>query len=149
MRDGLGLSDAKAKYCGGEIQEQTGDSLVHADAFSVLFSMSSALDHLSRGSAMPPALCTSPFAREFTSRLMFLLLTPVTEILDSRIYSISLAAAAVVITAAPFNQVKLIAPGNLPDIDVPAAKNKLKAEYVMSLVSSEGFLDEAESGSSC
>ncbi|XP_054098639.1 cytochrome b-c1 complex subunit 2, mitochondrial isoform X2 [Callithrix jacchus] len=64
MRGGLGLSGAKAKYRGGEIREQNGDSLVHAalvaesaaagsaeaNAFSVLQHVLGAGPHIKRGS---------------------------------------------------------------------------------------------------
>ena len=64
IRGGLGLSGAKAKYHGGEIREQNGDSLVHAalvaesaaigsaeaNVFSVLQHVLGAGPHVKRGS---------------------------------------------------------------------------------------------------
>ncbi|EPY78832.1 hypothetical protein CB1_000999011 [Camelus ferus] len=63
MRGGLGLSGAKAKYRGGEIREQNGNSLFHAALVAesavtgvqpqmhlVLCSTSSVLNHVERGS---------------------------------------------------------------------------------------------------
>nr|KAF6442780.1 ubiquinol-cytochrome c reductase core protein 2 [Rousettus aegyptiacus] len=82
IRGGVGVAGAKAKYRGGEIREQNGDSLVHA-AF-----------------VAESAAAGSPEANA------------------------------------------LIAQGHLPSANVQAAKNKLKAGYLMSVESSDGFLDE-------
>ncbi|MCC4729789.1 insulinase family protein, partial [Streptococcus agalactiae] len=58
------------------------------------------------------------------------------------IYTISQAAAAGEVINAAYNQVKAVAQGNLSSADVQAAKNKLKAGYLMSVETSEGFLSE-------
>ncbi|KAG8520205.1 Cytochrome b-c1 complex subunit 2, mitochondrial [Galemys pyrenaicus] len=52
------------------------------------------------------------------------------------------AAAAGDVIKAVYNQVETIAQGNLSSTDVLAAKNKLKAERLVSVESSGGFLDE-------
>ncbi|XP_015419431.1 PREDICTED: cytochrome b-c1 complex subunit 2, mitochondrial [Myotis davidii] len=156
MRGGLGLSGAKARYRGGEIREQNGDSLVHAafvaesaatgsaeaNAFSVLQHVLGAGPHVKRGSNATSSLYqavakgmhqpfdVSAFNASYSDSGLF------------GIYTISQAAAAGDVIKAAYNQVKAIAQGNLSSTDVQAAKNKLKAGYLMSVESSEGFLDE-------
>lgn len=159
MRGGLGLSGAKANYRGGEIREQNGDSLVHAavvaesaaigsaeaHAFSVLQHVLGAGPHVKRGSNATSVLYqavakgnhqpfdVSAFNASYSDSGLF------------GIYTISQAAAAGDVIKAAYNQVKSIAQGNLSSADVQAAKNKLKAGYLMSVESSEGFLDEVGS----
>lgn len=96
MRVGLGSSGAKARHRGGEIREQNGNSRLgatfvaesavtgnaEANAFSVLQHGLGAGSQV-KGAAMPPALCTKLLPRGFSSHLTFLLLVPVTQILDS------------------------------------------------------------------
>nr|XP_051714392.1 cytochrome b-c1 complex subunit 2, mitochondrial-like [Oryctolagus cuniculus] len=159
MRGGLGLAGVKARYRGGEIREQTGDSLVHAavvaesaamgsaeaNAFSVLQHFPGAGPHVKRGSNATSLLYqavakgthqpfdVSAFNASYTDSGLF------------RIYTTSQAAAAGDVIKAAYNQVKTVAQGNLSSADVQAAKNKLKAGYLMSVESSEGFLDEVGS----
>lgn len=159
MRGGLGLSGAKAKYRGGEIRKQNGDSLVHAavvaesaaigsteaNAFSVLQHVLGAGPHVKRGSNTTNLLYqaiakgnhqpfdVSAFNASYSDSGLF------------GIYTISQAAAARDVIKAAYNQVKTIAQGNLSSADVQVAKNKLKAGYLMSVESSEGFLDEVGS----
>ncbi|KAB1263382.1 Cytochrome b-c1 complex subunit 2; mitochondrial [Camelus dromedarius] len=156
VRGGLGLSGAKAKYRGGEIREQNGDSLVHAalvaestaaasaeaNAFSVLQHVLGAGPHVKRGSNATSSLYqaiakgthqpfdVSAFNASYSDSGLF------------GIYTISQAAAAGDVIKAAYNQVKTIAQGNLSNTDVQTAKNKLKASYLMSVESSESFLDE-------
>ncbi|XP_004373376.1 cytochrome b-c1 complex subunit 2, mitochondrial [Trichechus manatus latirostris] len=156
MRGGLGLSGAKALYRGGEIREQTGDSLVHAalvtesaavgsaeaNAFSVLQHLLGAGPHVKRGSNATNSLYqavakgvhqpfdVSAFNASYSDSGLF------------GIYTISQAEAAGDVLKAAYNQVKTIAEGNLSDTVIQAAKNKLKAGYLMSVESSDGFLDE-------
>uniref|UniRef100_A0ABI7YPP4 Ubiquinol-cytochrome c reductase core protein 2 n=1 Tax=Felis catus TaxID=9685 RepID=A0ABI7YPP4_FELCA len=132
MRGGLGLPSTKARYRGGEIREQNGDSLVHAalvaesatigsaeaNAFSVLQYVLGAGPHVKRGS-------------NATSSLYQAVAKGVHQPFD--------------VIKAAYNQVKMIAQGNLSNTDVLAAKNKLKAGYLMSVESSEEFLDEVGS----
>uniref|UniRef100_A0A8B9YRN0 Ubiquinol-cytochrome c reductase core protein 2 n=1 Tax=Bos mutus grunniens TaxID=30521 RepID=A0A8B9YRN0_BOSMU len=159
IRGGLGLSGAKAKYHGGEIREQNGDSLVHAalvaesaaigsaeaNAFSVLQHVLGAGPHVKRGSNATSSLYqavakgvhqpfdVSAFNASYSDSGLF------------GFYTISQAASAGDVIKAAYNQVKTIAQGNLSNPDVQAAKNKLKAGYLMSVESSEGFLDEVGS----
>ncbi|XP_045392370.1 cytochrome b-c1 complex subunit 2, mitochondrial-like [Lemur catta] len=159
MRGRLGLAGAKARFRGGEIREQSGDSLVHAalvaesaatgsteaNAFSVLQHVLGAGPHVNRGgnatSLLDQAVAkgihqpfdVSAFNASYSDSGLF------------GIYTISQAAAAGDVIKAAYNQVKTIAQGNLSNTDVRAAKNKLKAGYLMSVESSEGFLDEVGS----
>lgn len=156
---GLGLSGAKAKYRGGEIRDQNGDSLVHAalvaesaatgsaeaNAFSVLQHVLGAGPHVKRGSNATSSLYqavakgvhqpfdVSAFNASYSDSGLF------------GIYTISQAASAGDVIKSAYDQVKTIAQGNLSNTDVQAAKNKLKAGYLMSVESSEGFLDEVGS----
>uniref|UniRef100_A0A8C9BY10 Ubiquinol-cytochrome c reductase core protein 2 n=1 Tax=Phocoena sinus TaxID=42100 RepID=A0A8C9BY10_PHOSS len=156
MRGGLGLSGAKTKYRGGEIREQNGDSLVHAalvaesaaagsaeaNAFSVLQHVLGAGPHVKRGSNATSSLYqavakgihqpfdVSAFNASYSDSGLF------------GIYTISQAAAAGDVIKAAYNQVKTVAQGNLL---IQMSKNKLKAGYLMSVESSEGFLDEVGS----
>uniref|UniRef100_G3TFF0 Cytochrome b-c1 complex subunit 2, mitochondrial n=1 Tax=Loxodonta africana TaxID=9785 RepID=G3TFF0_LOXAF len=156
MRGGLGLSGAKTIYRGGEIREQNGDSLVHAalvaesatvgsaeaNAFSVLQYVLGAGPHVKRGSNATSSLYqavakgvhqpfdVSAFNAGYSDSGLF------------GIYTISQAAAAGDVIKAAYNQVKTIAEGNLSDTVIQDAKNKLKAGYLMSMESSEGFLNE-------
>ncbi|CAO2583075.1 Cytochrome b-c1 complex subunit 2, mitochondrial [Lemmus lemmus] len=156
IRGGLGLAGAKAKYRGGEIREQNGDNLVHAaivaesaaigsteaNAFSVLQHLLGAGPHIKRGNNTTSLLSqsvargshqpfdVSAFNANYSDSGLF------------GIYTISQAAAAGDVIKAAYNQVKAVAQGNLSSADVQAAKNKLKAGYLMSVETSEGFLSE-------
>uniref|UniRef100_A0A2K5QR48 Peptidase M16 N-terminal domain-containing protein n=1 Tax=Cebus imitator TaxID=2715852 RepID=A0A2K5QR48_CEBIM len=141
MRGGLGLSGAKAKYRGGEIRKQNGDSLVHAapvaesaaagsaeaNAFSVLQHVLGAGPHIKGGSnttshlhqavakATHQPFDVSAFNASFSDSGLF------------GIYTFSQAAAAGDVIKAAYNQVKTITQGNLSNTDVQTAKNKLKS----------------------
>nr|KAF6442781.1 ubiquinol-cytochrome c reductase core protein 2 [Rousettus aegyptiacus] len=156
IRGGVGVAGAKAKYRGGEIREQNGDSLVHAafvaesaaagspeaNAFSVLQHVLGAGPHVKRGSNATSPLHqavakgvhqpfdVSAFNASYSDSGLF------------GIYTISQAASAADVIKAAYSQVKTIAQGHLPSANVQAAKNKLKAGYLMSVESSDGFLDE-------
>ncbi|XP_051857200.1 cytochrome b-c1 complex subunit 2, mitochondrial [Antechinus flavipes] len=156
MRGGLGMSGSKARYRGGEIREQNGDSLVHAaivaegatlesvekNAFSILQHVLGAGPRVKRGSNVSSQLHqavaketnqpfdVSAFNANYSDSGLF------------GIYTVSQADVAADVIKAAYNQVKAIAQGNLPEADITAAKNKLKAEYLMSIESSEGYLDE-------
>ncbi|KAF7465950.1 Hypothetical predicted protein [Marmota monax] len=156
IRAGLGSPGTKATYRGGEIREQNGDSLVHAAivaesaaigsaearAFSVLQHVLGAGPHVKRGSNATSVLYQAvakgnhqpfdvcAFNASYSDSGLF------------GIYTVSQAAAAGDVIKAAYNQVKTIAQGNLSNADLQAAKNKLKAGYLMSVESSAGFLDE-------
>ncbi|MEJ1273892.1 von Willebrand factor A domain containing 3A [Cricetulus griseus] len=113
----------------GEIREQNGDNLVHAaivaesaaigdtgaNAFSVLQHLLGAGPHIKRGNNT-------------------------TSLLSQSVAKGSNQPFDVI--KAAYNQVKAVAQGNLSSADVQAAKNKLKAGYLMSVETSEGFLSE-------
>ncbi|KAG3259463.1 cytochrome b-c1 complex subunit 2, mitochondrial [Ictidomys tridecemlineatus] len=156
IRAGLGSPGAKATYRGGEIREQNGDSLVHAAvvaesaaigsaearAFSVLQHVLGAGPHVKRGSNATSVLYQ---AVAKGNHQPFDVCAFNASYLDSGlfgIYTVSQAAAAGDVIKAAYNQVKTIAQGNLSNADLQAAKNKLKAGYLMSVESSAGFLDE-------
>ncbi|CAD7671301.1 unnamed protein product [Nyctereutes procyonoides] len=154
MRGGLGLPGAKARYGGGEIREQNGDSLVHAalvaegaaigsteaNAFSVPQYVLGAGPHVKRGSNP-----TSSLYQAVAKGQAVAFNASYSDSGLSGIYTISQAAAAGDVIKAAYNQVKTVAQGNLSSVDVQVAKNKLKAAYLMSVESSEGFLDEVGS----
>ncbi|XP_007951377.1 cytochrome b-c1 complex subunit 2, mitochondrial [Orycteropus afer afer] len=156
MRGGLGLSGAKTIYRGGEIREQNGDSLVHAalvaessalgsaeaNAFSVLQHVLGAGPHVKRGSNTTSALYQAVAKGVHQPFDVSALNASYSDSGLFGIYTISQASAAGDVIKAAYNQVKTIAQGNLSDTVVQAAKNKLKAAYLMSVESSEGFLDE-------
>ncbi|XP_037656861.1 cytochrome b-c1 complex subunit 2, mitochondrial-like [Choloepus didactylus] len=159
MRGGLGLAGAKARYRGGDIQEQNRDSLVHAalvaessaigsteaNAFSVLHHILGAGPHVKRGSNSTSSLYqavakgihqpfdVSAFNASYSDSGLF------------GIYTVSHAVAAGDVIKAAYNQVKTVTQGNLSNMNVQVAKNKLKAGYLMSVGSSKGFLDEVGS----
>lgn len=159
MRGGLGLAAVKAKYRGGEIRKHNGDSLVHAavvaesaaigsaeaNAFSVLQHVLGAGPHVKRGSNTTSLLCqaiakghnqpfdVSAFNASYSDSGLF------------GIYTVSQAATAGDVIKAAYGQVKSVAQGNLSSADVQAAKNKLKSGYLMSVETSEGFLNEVGS----
>ncbi|XP_008842055.1 cytochrome b-c1 complex subunit 2, mitochondrial [Nannospalax galili] len=156
MRGGLGLAGAKTKYRGSEIREQNGDSLVHAavvaesaalgsteaNAFTVLQYVLGAGPHVKRGSNTTSLLSqaiakgnhqpfdVSAFNASYSDSGLF------------GIYTISQAAAAGDVIKAAYSQVKSISQGNLSSADIQAAKSKVKAGYLMSVETSEGFLNE-------
>lgn len=159
MRGGLGLSGSKTRYRGGEIREQNGDSLVHAavvaesanigspeaNAFSVLQHVLGAGPHVKRGSNATSSLYqavakgtnqpfdVSAFNASYSDSGLF------------GIYTVSQATTAGDVIKAAYNQVKAVAQGKLTSTDLQTAKNKLKAGYLMSVESSEGFLNEVGS----
>ncbi|XP_030315472.1 cytochrome b-c1 complex subunit 2, mitochondrial isoform X3 [Calypte anna] len=136
IRSGAGISSAKAVYRGGEIREQTGDSLVHAavvaegaavgsaeaDAFSVLQHVLGAGPLIKRGSNVTSKLSqgigkatTHPFdASAFNVNYS-----------DSGLFGIfviSQAPHAGEVIKAALNQVKAVAQGGVTDDDVKKAK---------------------------
>ncbi|KAJ7409373.1 Cytochrome b-c1 complex subunit 2, mitochondrial [Willisornis vidua] len=129
IRSGAGASGAKAVYRGGEIRKQNGDSLVHAaivaegaavgsaeaNAFSVLQHVLGAGPLVKRGSHV-------------TSKLAQGVAKATSQPFD--------------VIKAALNQVKAVAQGGVTDADVTTAKNQLKANYLMSVETSQGLLNE-------
>ncbi|XP_056432522.1 cytochrome b-c1 complex subunit 2, mitochondrial [Gadus chalcogrammus] len=155
IRSGAGASGGQAQYRGGEMRQQARGSMVHcavvsesvaagspdALAFSVLQHVLGAAPHIKRGSNTTNKLvqginkATSlPFeASAFNSSYS-----------DSGLFGVSTvcqgAAAGDVIRAA-VAQVKAVADGDVTAADLTRAKNQLKSQQLMSLETSEGFLE--------
>ncbi|XP_030646180.1 ubiquinol-cytochrome c reductase core protein 2a [Chanos chanos] len=153
---GPGVGGTKAIYRGGELRVQNGDGLVHAlvvsegalagsaeaNAFSVLQRALGAGPHVKRGSNITSKLSqgiakatTQPFdASAFNATYS-----------DSGlfgVYTISQADSAAEVIKAAVGQVTAVAQGGLSEEDLARAKTQLKAEYLMSLESSEGLFEE-------
>ncbi|XP_038556225.1 cytochrome b-c1 complex subunit 2, mitochondrial [Micropterus salmoides] len=156
VRSGAGAPVAKAVYRGGELRVQNNDDLVHAliaseggvtgsaeaNAFSVLQRILGAGPHVKRGSNVTSKLSqgiakatAQPFdATAFNASYS-----------DSGlfgVYTIAQADSAGQVIKAAIAQVKGVAEGNVSDADVTRAKNQVKAEYLMSIESSESLLEE-------
>ncbi|XP_064843093.1 cytochrome b-c1 complex subunit 2, mitochondrial [Oncorhynchus masou masou] len=156
VRSGAGVAGAKAVYRGGELRVQNGAGLVHsliaseggvtgsaeANAFSVLQRVLGAGPHVKRGSNVTSKLSqgiakatTQPFdATAFNATYA-----------DSGlfgVYSIAQADSAGEVIKAAIAQVTGVAKGGVSEDDVTRAKKQLKAEYLMSMESSEGLLEE-------
>ncbi|NXL99659.1 QCR2 protein, partial [Tyrannus savana] len=156
IRSGAGASGAKAVYRGGEIRKQNGDSLVHtaivaegaavgsaeANAFSVLQHVLGAGPLVKRGSRVTSKLCqgvakatsqpfdASAFNVNYSDSGLF------------GIYTISQAGNTGEVIKAALNQVKAVAQGGVTDAEVTTAKNQLKANYLMSVETAQGLLNE-------
>eukprot|EP00063_Salmo_salar_P074723 XP_014049558.1 PREDICTED: cytochrome b-c1 complex subunit 2, mitochondrial-like [Salmo salar] len=156
VRSGAGVGGAKAVYRGGELRVQNGAGLVHsliaseggvtgsaeANAFSVLQRVLGAGPHVKRGSNVTSKLSqgiakatTQPFdATAFNATYA-----------DSGlfgVYSIAQADSAGEVIKAAIAQVTGVAKGGVSEDDVARARKQLKAEYLMSMESSEGLLEE-------
>ncbi|XP_059203121.1 cytochrome b-c1 complex subunit 2, mitochondrial [Centropristis striata] len=155
-RGGTGAPVAKAVYRGGEVRMHNNNDLVHAlitseggvsgsaeaNAFCVLQRILGAGPHVKRGSNITSRLSqgiakatTQPFdASAFNASYS-----------DSGlfgVYTIAQADAAGEVIKAAVAQVSSVAEGNVSDADVTRAKNQMKADYLMSIESSEGLLEE-------
>lgn len=155
-RSGAGAPVARAVYRGGEARIHNNDDLVHllvvsesaasgsaaANAFSVLQHVLGAGPHVKRGSNITSKLSqgiakatSQPFdATAFNASYS-----------DSGlfgVYTISQAGAAAEVIRAAISQAKDVAEGNVSDVDIDRAKNQVKSEYLMSLESSAGLLEE-------
>lgn len=153
---GSGAPVAQAMYRGGEARIHNSEDLVHsliasqspasgsaaANAFSVLQHVLGAGPHVKRGSNVTSKLSqgiakatSQPFdATAFNASYS-----------DSGlfgIYTISQAGAAAEVIRAAIFQVRDVAEGNVSDLDIDRAKNQVKTEYLMSLESSAGLLEE-------
>ncbi|XP_056143805.1 cytochrome b-c1 complex subunit 2, mitochondrial [Lampris incognitus] len=156
VRRGAGTPTAKAVYRGGELRMQNSDSLVHtlvtceggmtgtteANAFSVLQRILGAGPHVKRGSNITSKL-SQGIAKATTQP--FDAISFNTTYSDSGlfgVYTISQADSAGEVIKAAIAQVTGVAEGNLSEADVSRAKNQIKAEYLMSMESSEGLMEE-------
>ncbi|KAI3359859.1 hypothetical protein L3Q82_014209, partial [Scortum barcoo] len=156
VRSGPGAPVAKAVYHGGELRMQNSDDLVHAliaseggvtgsaeaNAFSVLQRILGSGPHVKRGSNITSKLSQGiakatayPFdATAFNATYS-----------DSGlfgIYTIAQADSAREVIKAAIAQVRGVAQGNVLEADITRAKNQVKAEYLMSIESSENLLEE-------
>ncbi|XP_030068285.1 cytochrome b-c1 complex subunit 2, mitochondrial [Microcaecilia unicolor] len=156
IRGGAGSVGEKAKYRGAELRTQNGDNLVHAAivaegvstgsdeayAFSILQHVLGAGPFIKRGSGVGSKLVQS--VAKATSQ-PFDVSAFNTNYSDSGlfgIYTISQSAAAGDVIKAALNQIQTIAQGNITEADVTRAKAQLKTRYLMSLETSDGFVDE-------
>ncbi|XP_069558865.1 ubiquinol-cytochrome c reductase core protein 2a isoform X1 [Brachyistius frenatus] len=156
VRSGAGAPVVKSVYRGGELRVQNNDDLVHAliaseggvmgsaeaNAFSVLQRILGAGPHVKRGSSLTSKLSqgiakatTQPFdATAFNASYS-----------DSGlfgVYTIAQADSAGEVIRAAIAQVRGVAEGSVSEADITRAKNQVKAEYLMSIESSEGLLEE-------
>uniref|UniRef100_A0A672FU38 Cytochrome b-c1 complex subunit 2, mitochondrial-like n=1 Tax=Salarias fasciatus TaxID=181472 RepID=A0A672FU38_SALFA len=155
-RSGSGAPVAQSLYRGGELRLHNNDDLVHAliaseggvmgtaeaNAFTVLQRILGAGPHVKRGSGLSSKLnqgiakaTAKPFdATAFNASYS-----------DSGlfgVYTIAQADSAGEVINAAVAQVRGVAEGGLSEADVLNAKNQVKAEYLMSLETSEGLLEE-------
>nr|XP_019957294.1 PREDICTED: cytochrome b-c1 complex subunit 2, mitochondrial-like [Paralichthys olivaceus] len=155
-RSGASAPVAKSVYRGGELRVQNNDDLVHAliasegavtgsaeaNAFTVLQRILGAGPHVKRGSNITSQLSqgiakatTQPFdATAFNASYS-----------DSGlfgVYTIAQAASAGEVIKAAIAQVRSVAEGNVSEADITTAKNQVKADYLMSIESSECLMEE-------
>ncbi|XP_026181604.1 ubiquinol-cytochrome c reductase core protein 2a [Mastacembelus armatus] len=156
VRSGAGAPVIKSVYRGGELRVQNSDDLVHAliaseggvtgsteaNAFTVLQRILGAGPHVKRGSNITSKLSqgiakatAQPFdATAFNASYS-----------DSGlfgVYTIAQADSAGEVINAALAQVRGVAEGNVSEADITRAKNQVKAEYLMSIESSEGLMEE-------
>uniref|UniRef100_A0A3B4WNZ3 Ubiquinol-cytochrome c reductase core protein 2b n=1 Tax=Seriola lalandi dorsalis TaxID=1841481 RepID=A0A3B4WNZ3_SERLL len=153
IRSGAGTTGAKAQYRGGELNSTS--SLVHsavvsqsaaagsseALAFGVLQQVLGAGPHVKRGSNVSNKLVqgvakatadpfdVSAFNTSYSDSGLF------------GVYTISQAAAAGDVIKAALAQVKAVADGGVTAADLTRAKAQLRGQFLMSLETSEGFLE--------
>ncbi|XP_068610446.1 cytochrome b-c1 complex subunit 2, mitochondrial [Brachionichthys hirsutus] len=156
IRSGAGTAGAAAQYRGGEIRLAGAGSMVHsavvsqsaaagtseALAFSVLQQLLGAGPRVKRGSGTSNKLIqgvaratvdpfdVSAFNASYSDSGLF------------GIYTISQAAAAGEVIKAALAEVKAIAEGGVTAADLSRAKVQLKGQFLMSLETSEGVLEE-------
>ncbi|XP_041818442.1 cytochrome b-c1 complex subunit 2, mitochondrial isoform X2 [Chelmon rostratus] len=156
IRSGAGTTGAKAQYRGGEIRLASTSSMVHsavvsqsaaagtneALAFSVLQHALGAGLHVKRGSGTSSKLVqavikatadpfdVSAFNASYSDSGLF------------GVYTISQAAAAGDVMKAALAQVKAVADGGITAADLTQAKAQVKAQFLMSLETSEGMLED-------
>ncbi|XP_066520526.1 cytochrome b-c1 complex subunit 2, mitochondrial isoform X1 [Hoplias malabaricus] len=155
IRSGTGTVGSKAVYHGGEMRNQTGDSLVHAAvvaestaassaeamAFSVLQHVLGTGLRVKRGSNAITKLdqaISKVTAQPFDASAFN------TNYSDSGlfgVYTISQADATRDVIKAAFGQVSAVAQGNLAASDLSKAKTQLNSEYLMSIENSEGLFE--------
>ncbi|XP_072312368.1 cytochrome b-c1 complex subunit 2, mitochondrial [Eucyclogobius newberryi] len=155
IRSGAGTEGAKAHYRGGESRLPSISGLVHsmvvsegaaaggsdALSFGVLQHLLGAGPHVKRGSNISSKLCqgvakattdpfdVSAFNVSYSDSGLF------------GVYIISQSAAAGNVIKAAVSQVNAVADGGVTAEDLTRAKAQLKAQFLMSLETSEGLLE--------
>lgn len=155
IRSGAGAEGAKAQYRGGEVRMASTAGLVHslvvsegaaaggADAlsFGVLQHLLGTGPQVKRGANSTSKLCqgvakatadpfdVSAFNVSYSDSGLF------------GVYTISQPAAAGEVIRAAVSQVKAVADGGVTAADLTRAKSQLKAQFLMSLETSEGLLE--------
>ncbi|XP_062330681.1 cytochrome b-c1 complex subunit 2, mitochondrial isoform X1 [Osmerus eperlanus] len=155
IRSGMGTVGTKVQYRGGETRNQNSNSLVHsavviegahigseeAWAYSVLQHVLGAGPYIKRGSNTTNKLIqgiskttsepfdASAFNVSYSDSGLF------------GVYTISQAASATDVIQAAVGQVKAVADGDLDAAALTRAKTQLKAQYLMSLESSDSVLE--------
>uniref|UniRef100_A0AAY4BLF0 Uncharacterized protein n=1 Tax=Denticeps clupeoides TaxID=299321 RepID=A0AAY4BLF0_9TELE len=155
IRSGVGTAGLKAQYRGGEAREQRRSSLVHAilvsegaavssneaTAFRVLQHVLGAGPHVKRGSNVTSKLSQ---AVSKATNLPFDVSAFNASYSDTGLFGISTicqASAASKVLSAALGQVKDAAQGGLTTADLTRGKNQLKAEYLISLETTEGLFE--------
>jgi len=155
IRSGAGTTGAKAQYRGGEIRLPSHNSLVHsavvsqaaaagtseALAFSVLQHLLGAGPHVKRGANTSSKLSqgvakatadpfdVSAFNTSYSDSGLF------------GVYTISQSGVIGDVIKAALAEVKAVADGKVTAADLTGAKAGLKAQFLMSLETSEGLLE--------
>lgn len=155
IRSGTGTVGSKAVYRGGELRNQSGGSLAHAlvvsegatatsaeaTAFGVLQHVLGSGPRIKRGANTTSKLSqaiskvtaqpfdASAFNASYTDSGLF------------GLYTICQPNAAKDVITAAVGQVNDVAQGNLAAADLSRAKNQLKADYLMSIESTEGLME--------
>ncbi|XP_052408075.1 cytochrome b-c1 complex subunit 2, mitochondrial-like [Carassius gibelio] len=153
---GTGAAGAKAVYRGGELRVQSGGGLVHAllacegaaagsaeaNAFSLLQRILGTGPHVKRGSSITSKLSqgiAKATAQPFDATAFS---APYSDSGLFGVYVISQADSAHEVINAAMAQVTAVAEGRLTADDLTRAKTQLKSDYLMSLESPEGLLEE-------
>uniref|UniRef100_A0A8C1WDH0 Ubiquinol-cytochrome c reductase core protein 2a n=1 Tax=Cyprinus carpio TaxID=7962 RepID=A0A8C1WDH0_CYPCA len=150
-----GAAAPGAVYRGGELRVQSGGGLVHAllacegaaagsaeaNAFSVLQRLLGVGPHVKRGSNITSKLSqgiTKATAQPFDVSATAFSAT----YSDSGLFGVYIISQADSVINAAMAQVTAVAEGRLTADDLTRAKTQLMADYLMSLESSEGLLEE-------
>ncbi|KAI1895972.1 hypothetical protein AGOR_G00090020 [Albula goreensis] len=156
IRGGAGAAGKKAQYRGGEVRLLNRDELVHAAVVSESAAVGSA--EAAAFSVLQRVLGAGPYIKRganTTSKLSQAIATATTHPFGASafnvsysdsglfgVYTIAQAASAADVIKVALGQVKSVAQGDLTAADLTRAKNQVKADYLMSLESSDGMLED-------
>ncbi|KAG9333663.1 hypothetical protein JZ751_010732, partial [Albula glossodonta] len=156
IRGGAGAAGKKAQYRGGEVRLLNRDELVHAAVVSESAAVGSA--EAAAFTVLQRVLGAGPYIKRgsnTTSKLSQAIATATTHPFGASafnvsysdsglfgVYTIAQAASAADVIKVALGQVKSVAQGDLTAADLTRAKNQVKADYLMSLESSEGMLED-------